>query len=756
MQSAATLPGVLVESEVRYFSAHGCVDYSNPAESYVFIGGNLIGAFAPEDYIERDVLIAFVSQDKAVKYGRVADAFQVSYETVRLVRRRYEKGGVSAVIDRRRRGRPRVQTPELEQELFELFGEGMNIPEAHKSIEGRVSLSVVSRVHIKWREERQSCCSQPRSQEPEPEPCQQSLAGIAEPLQQPVDEPAAEDEQDKAAAGEPEPPAQPERNDNAKQQPTASDELELEAAIADGGSRVQHIGTWIMLAMLNSLGLYALAERLRAKAESDKRDAGKTFVGAVTLRAAIDAVVCALSIGKRCVEGVRWLETQSGPTLLRRTQTISASWSRRVLARFATESSTEFHWGQATSLANQATEDDERAVFYIDGHVRPYTGKHTTRKAWRMQTKKASPGVSDYYLHDEQGRPLMRIADPTNGTLTDWLLPIGQLIREALGGNTKVLLAFDRAGAYAEHMAELRDDKLEFVTYERAPYKLLPNREFKHKRWQQIGRKRIRFVELARKNLGKGRGRVRRIYVQTKNGEQLSVLAVSDAPAKVLLEVLFCRWSRQENKFKHDNERWGTNQLDGRQVQDTPADEVIPNPARRRLDREIRIVRAAEGQARRKLAQLAEDHPKRQRYEEDLENALERQREILALRPEVPTHAPVGETELAGELVHHPGHYKLVIDTLRIACANAESDLAVWLGSQMPRPAEAKKALAKLFAAPGVVRPNRKSITVTLEPAGTPTELQAYRALMSLLNTLALQLPGDPSGRHLRFKLQNY
>ena len=36
-------------------------------------------------------------------------------------------------------------------------------------------------------------------------------------------------------------------------------------------------------------------------------------------------------------------------------------------------------------LERTRTEDDVPAVFYVDNHMRPYTGKHTVRKGWRMQ-----------------------------------------------------------------------------------------------------------------------------------------------------------------------------------------------------------------------------------------------------------------------------------------------------------------------------------------------------------------------------------
>jgi len=62
--------------------------------------------------------------------------------------------------------------------------------------------------------------------------------------------------------------------------------------------------------------------------------------------------------------------------------------------------------------------------------------------------------------------------------------------------------------------------------------------------------------------------------------------------------------------------------------------------------------------------------------------------------------------------------------------------------------------LANVFAAPGAVRVNAKSVTVTLEPAGTSNERQAFAALFDHVNRLGLSLPGDPEDRRLHFQLQ--
>ncbi len=107
-------------------------------------------------------------------------------------------------------------------------------------------------------------------------------------------------------------------------------------------------------------------------------------------------------------------------------------------------------------------------------------------------------------------------------------------------------------------------------------------------------------------------------------------------------------------------------------------------------------------------------------------------------------------TELAGKLVKHDGRRKLVLDTIRIACANAESDLAQMLARHIAKPREAKKLLANILRAPGRVRVNATTICVDLAPASTRAEARAIADFLRDLSRLDLTLPGDPRRRKLR------
>ncbi len=106
---------------------------------------------------------------------------------------------------------------------------------------------------------------------------------------------------------------------------------------------------------------------------------------------------------------------------------------------------------------------------------------------------------------------------------------------------------------------------------------------------------------------------------------------------------------------------------------------------------------------------------------------MDNQAEIESQRPHIPSHAALKDTCLADKLVHHPGHYKTVIDTLRVALANIESELAARLAPGLPCPLEAKKTLANLLVAPGRLRLSPGILHVDLSPAATAPERKARR-----------------------------
>jgi len=710
----------------RWFCANGAVHRRDDGVFEVTAGGVLVGTYTRAEPERRNLLLVALADNPAINIGELARAFGITTERLRQIRKIADEQGVDALMAHKRRGRKPL-SERMKKRITELFDAGLNIDQAYAKLKRSVSRASVGRVHKQWVERGSA----------------KSPVEDTKPRQQKLFDDAPDDVIVVARQG------RPTRRERSRRVPPAivlgptRPALSLEDAFEVGGTHVQHVGAWLMLGELQAAGLYDNAERFRCKDVEPQE-----------LRIALDATAIALAIGQRCIEGVRRLATPSAPTLLRSRRKPNASWTRERLHAYADDGAVLFHLAEARRHAlSLAADDRKRVVLYVDNHLRAYTGKHVIRKGWRMQDKRVVPGCTDYYVHDAIGRPLMRMDVPEHDPLVDVVPAIGRFVREQIGEGVPLLLVFDRAGAYPEHIAGLRDSGFEFVTYEKKPYPTLPTTAFKHTLVYR--RETIRWTECRQKNLLGGRGRVRRIALLTSDGSQVNILAVSKAPAVELVLALFHRWGMQENQFKHEKERWGINQLDGRRVDPYPEDAIIPNPARRRLDLDLRDARDKEAEALRELAHLPRDPKRRERLEQAAKEAFALQGDLEAQRPHVPKKAPLRDTELTGRLRVHPGRYKVIVDTVRIALANVETDLAALLAPHLRKPREAKKTLANLLAAPGVVRAGQQHIGVTLRPAGTARERRAFQVLLTAANARRLTLPGDPSGRPLRFRIAN-
>jgi transposase-like protein len=725
----------------------GCVVWSKDSEqAEVFVGGTLIGTFDRRDRGARNVILVGLASDPKARLGKLATAFGVNAETLRRIRLQHEEEGLSAVVSRAPGGsEKKLQGAALRraEQLFARSASLATVRAALAKLHVTVSRATLSGARAQWRARMAGgpTTAPPASEEP----------GATAPTQQelwPNDADTATESKTRRNESAASAPAK----DAAATEPAAEEHAgarhPLTGAVPRSGRFVQHLGSWLLLGSLAAMGVYTVMERERCRAERNGRR-----LRAATVRVALDALVVALAVGQRCIEGVRRLQTVTAGTLLRASGAPTATWVRRALGLLAGQTGAAYI---SLGLAGvhlrtaRAGTDTGPVVFYLDNHLRPYTGQEVIRKGWRMQDRRVRPGITDCYVHDEDGRAVFRLDSPAHESLTALVPRVTRLLRVALGDEERILVAFDRGGAYPQHLANLRATGFEFVTYERRPYAELPANKFVEQLVMPDGEV-LTWCEPQMKNLGRGRGRVRRIAVRDGEGRQLNLVAISHESAPRLIAVMYGRWN-QENAFKHAVERWGQNQLDARTVAPYSPDTVIPNPARRRLDHTLRLARVREGDARRLLARLAAEAPQRAGLEADLAAAIRTQEELEAQRPHVPKRQELAQTDLADKLVYHVPDFKLLVDGVRVACANAEADLAALLAPHLRRPREAKKLLGAVFAAPGHVVVNTRTITVSLLCPGNRGERRSIAAFLEAATAARFQLPGDPRRRRLVFR----
>lgn len=736
--TVARLPIATSLPNTRWFAPYGCV-VDREGLSQVFVGGTLIAQFDSEDRDRgaRNVILVTLAKVQTMHLGHLAKAFDLSEEYLRELRRLEEGQGLGAILKPAAGGKWRI-TDEKRVELHALFAAGWNVTDAtrrQRRGKARVSRATVSREWHRWNAARDSAAIAA--------PIATAITAVAEQLSlfaTPEEPPpvATSETTEEGHVGEAAATVAADEEDGAV--------VALKSRPVVGGQLVQHVGAWIALALAKRDGLHDEVTALGGAGDH--------------LGIAVDAAIGSLAIGEQTIEGVRRLATPTAPQLLRADHAPTASTVRRRLWQFADDHGAKLMARMSERYIDAARSDESAAIFYVDNHLRPYTGKQVVRKGWRMQDRRVLPGTTDYYVHDEDGRPVLRIDVPSHDSLSTHLVPIARRLRESLGEDDRILLAFDRAGSYADVIAALRDADVELVAYERKPYAQLAESGFD--RTIEIRGEKYRWCEQRLANLGNRRGRVRRISLCTPDSNQINLLAHSQLGPEDLIGIMLGRKDKddasgrwqQENAFKHGIERWGINQLDSRKTELYPPGTIIPNPRRRRLERALAIARADEGRARCKLADLPALDGRRHRVEADLAEAIEQRVYLELMRPLVPKHAAVEDTELAGKLAYHVGERKAVVDTIRIVCANVEADLAEMIAPHLRRPREAKKVIANLLASPGRVDVTTGEIRVRLAIPSNRSERHAIERLLARLTAMRLTLPRDGRRRSLRFEVQ--
>lgn len=755
-KKAPTLPGFTgVDDPTQvWLNRDTCIVREGEWRSIVFHGTRAATWREGETAI-RNALLVQLAQEPRIILEDLAKAFGLSSEAVRLIRRKAEAEGLLAVMLPTPRDR-HATAPELVERMEKLFEKGKGVEEVVKALGRKVSRSTVSKYRAQWAA---------RAAEPAPkEPEQKDLA-----LPMPSPPPPPQPEPAEAAQAQ-SAPAEPEQGEirapreeseyRSREETPETTEVErigakarIEERLPRSRRSVQHSGAWLLTAMVGALGLYESARELLSQGKESQRP----------LRVALDAIIAALAIGEGCVEGVRRLATRAGASLLLSSAAPSATWVRRTLGSVA-KSSEAFHEHFATGLlraARDTGEPEKPVVFYVDNHTREYTGDELLTWHWKMQKDRAVRGVTDYWIHDRVGRPITAVTAYQQGSLVQFLPLCAKVIRGALGEETKVLLVFDRGGAFPTAMAELQampEGAVDFLTYERAPYRRYGREYFKRNGTALVladrNDEKQRVVVLDRgTHLGNGRGRVRRLCLLLPDDSQINLLTSSAQEPEWLVRTLFARWL-QENAFKYGKERWGFDQLDSRQAVAYSPDTIISNPYRTNLERSRSRAAEQEGKLRCQLARLEHNAPVRKEKEMQLAKVTEMASLIKAALHRTPRHVPLEKTHLVGKLVHHQREYKLVIDTLRIAGMNAEDQLAHMLKPHLSTGPEAKRVIQNLLKASGSIQVGRSRITVTLDPSANRAELRAIRALLGQVNRKRLSHPGDPQRRPLEFRLQ--
>jgi hypothetical protein len=261
---------------------------------------------------------------------------------------------------------------------------------------------------------------------------------------------------------------------------------------------------------------------------------------------------------------------------------------------------------RAFASAMLASEPCTSGVYFVDDHFVPYTGAKPVPKGWDTKHHIAQRGRADTWIIDDAGRAVVFTTGEPSG-LTKTLPPALAELRAVIGSTAKIMLGFDRGGAYPSVFTACRQAHADWITYRRAP--LAPTHGLPMTtsltRTDSRGRATATTLTYADEPVQiDGYGTARQISLIEHGVVVLQILTSDTTACPVgLLLTLKARW-RIENAFKYAAEHYGIDALGDYIAAIETNTRPIDNPARKTAKTTVKTAKTELAQAEQALAQL--------------------------------------------------------------------------------------------------------------------------------------------------------
>jgi hypothetical protein len=387
-------------------------------------------------------------------------------------------------------------------------------------------------------------------------------------------------------------------------------------------------------------------------------------------------------------------------------------------------------------------------LYFVDDHFVPYEGAKPVGKGYNTKRRHAQKGLADTLVTDYSGRAVCFVTGAPSGLTKT--LPTALTELRKVTGDAKIMLGFDRGGAYASVFAHCRDADVDWITYRRGG--LVTSHTDPRRHHLARADRPGECVTLADETVTiDGYGHARQLTLFETGQPTLQVLTSdTTAPAAALLAWLRCRW-RIENVLKYLTAHHGIDWLCHYGADTGPDTTIIDNPARKKARAAAKRAESTLADAQRKLAQLLSSNasvttknaaiPTTQTIITKAERAVARAHEELK---KIPAKIPANQADPHAKRAILRTQRRSLQMVLRLLAFNAEHWLADRLNTYLTDPDEYRATLRNLLHLGGTITYTTNAITVTLDTPTPPQNTQALRLLLDELNTTPPHIPGDP------------
>jgi hypothetical protein len=697
--ASAILEGMPEAADLRVLRSDGV--------TWIFAGKTALFRFADGDAGMRNVAVAALRQI-GFSGTQVAAALGLTSNYVATLHQRAAREGTAGLV--RPRGRPRTVTGEDRERARAWRAAGVRDAEIARRLGVRQS-TVLRRLG--------------------PAQVQGELAledAAAEPGQEAAPELAVVPRRDEQEPGQPEPAPRPE--------PDVVPPAFAGTAGAAEGRRVfsRYAGAMLLHAYPGRAG-----EILPDAAGGGAREA-----------ALLSAVSMGFALGAATAEQVKHLAPAEAGPLAGLAALPSLRTLRPRLAAIA-DAADPLELQAAFAAAMLAANPETSAVYYVDDHFVPYAGAKPVGKGWNSKRGRAERGRADTHVTTHDGRAVCFVTGEPSGLSVTLPKALAELAR-AVPPGTRIMLGFDRGGAYPAVFAHCRDNNVHWVTYRRAPLAvpaMLPvlsvisvNGKARAVAWTD------ETVQL------KDYGTARQLTL-FEHGRVVLQILTSDFGAcpAALLGWLKSRW-REENYLKYAAANYGIDKICDYFAGIETNTKLIENPARKDANAAVREAEKNLAAAERGLAAMLAD-PSITPAVKNARLIPAAGRKIAAARRDLDTakkardataaKLPASQIDPQAQVALLRTGRRGLQMVLRLLAHNAEH----WLSGQLNaylRDDDEYRAITRqtiIRGTAGVITFTPDAITVTLQQPAEPRVARALALLTDQVNAVPPRMPGD-------------
>jgi len=390
-------------------------------------------------------------------------------------------------------------------------------------------------------------------------------------------------------------------------------------------------------------------------------------------------------------------------------------------------------------------------VYYVDDHFVPYAGARPVAKGWNNKRGKAERGRADTHVTAHDGRAVCFVTGEPSGLAVTLPRALAELKKAAPPG-ARIMVGFDRGGAYAQVFRHCREQGVHWVSYRRAPLAvpaMLPVITT-----VTVGGRKREIAWAEEKVQLKDYGEARQLTLSEHGKVVLQILTSDmDACPADILAWLKSRW-REENFLKYASENYGTGKICDYIAGIETNTKVIDNPARKKANAAVHEAEKALAAAERDLAVLLADPAispaaKNTRLIPAAQKMITRADKALAAaqaaRDPIPAKLPANVIDPGAQVALLRTCRRGLQMVLRLLAHNAEHWLANHLNAYL-RDDDEYRAITRqtiIRGLAGTITYTPDRITVELDRPGAPRVARALALLIDEINHTPPAMPGD-------------